>query len=128
MTLTQAWSAAIDEWLVSLRAAGQADTTLRIRRQHISQFARNGGHADPYAVTGDDLIAWFGANTWAAETRHAHMGSHRSFYGWAHHKSFVRNDPALELPKVPAHFHRVRGLSRTIRQRSRWATPTSARP
>jgi integrase len=110
MTLTPSWAAAIDGWLVSLRAGGLLETTLRTRRQHVAQFARSGGHLDPFAVTGNDLIAWFGANTWAAETRHAHIGSMRSFYAWAHHRSFVQIDPALELPKVRRTPPRARPL------------------
>jgi len=110
MNLTQDWATAIDAWLVSLRAAGQPETTLRTRRQHVSQLARSGGHGDPFAVTGEDLLTWFGAHAWAAETRHAHRGSLRSFYAWAHHRSFVQIDPALELPKVRRTPPRARPL------------------
>lgn len=110
MTLTPTWASSIDAWLVSLRAAGQPETTIRTRRQHVAQFARNGGHDDPFKVSGENLIAWFGSHTWAAETRHAHRGSLRSFYAWARHRSFVQIDPALELPKVRRTPPRARPL------------------
>lgn len=110
MNLTPAWAIAITEWLTTLRAAGQPETTLRTRRQHVAQFARNGGHDDPFAVTGDQLVTWFGSHTWAPETRHAHRGSLRSFYAWARHRSFVQIDPALELPKVRRTPPRARPL------------------
>jgi integrase/recombinase XerC len=110
MTLTQTWTDALDEWLTSLRAGGQSSTTLRTRRQHVAQFARNGGHDDPFTVTGDELIAWLGANTWKPETRYGHVGSLRSFYAWARHRSFVQTDPARELPKIRRTPPRARPL------------------
>lgn len=110
MTLTAPWASAIDEWLVSLRAAGQPETTIRVRRQQLSQLATSEHVPDPWAATLDDLLAYLGAQRWAAETRHAHRSALRGFYSWAKRRGHVGVDPALELPRVRRTPPRARPL------------------
>lgn len=100
MTLTPSWAAAIDEWIVSLAAAGQpVRTTLRLRRQHVTQLARAVGD-DPWAVTFADLVTYMGSHDWALETRYSVRCSLRGFYGWARHREYVERNPSLDLPRV----------------------------
>lgn len=110
MTLTPTWAAAIDEWLVSLRAAGQPDTTIRTRRQQLSQLATSEHVDEPWTATLDDLLAYLGAQRWAAETRHAHRSALRGFYAFAKRRGLVDVDPALELPRVRRTPPRARPL------------------
>jgi integrase len=109
MTLTPAWTAALDAWLTSLRAAGQPETTVRTRRQQVSQLATS-GHGDPWDLTNDDLVAYMGGQRWALETRHAHRSALRGFYAWAKRHGHVNVDPALELPRVRRTPPRARPL------------------
>ena len=110
MTLTPSWASAIDEWLTSLRAIGQPDTTLRTRRQQISQLATSEHAPDPWTVTNKSLLAYLGGQRWAAETRHAHRSALRGFYAWAKQSGYVERDPALELPRVRRTPPRARPL------------------
>jgi hypothetical protein len=70
----------IDDYIVTLTAAGQPATSLALRRIQLVRMARDlGGH--PTDVTAETLVAWFGNCTgWRTETR--------------------RNYRADELPKV----------------------------
>jgi integrase/recombinase XerC len=110
MTPPVQWAPAIDEWLTSLRAAGQPETTIRTRRQQLSQLATSGHGDDPWAITLDDLTAYMGSQRWALETRHAHRSALRGFYSWAKRRGHVDVDPALELPKVRRTPPRARPL------------------
>ena len=59
----------IDDYLISLAAVGQRETTIDVRRDHLSRIARGLG-CPPEAVTGELLVDWFGRQThWALETR-----------------------------------------------------------
>lgn len=110
MTPPLQWATAIDGWLTSLRAAGQPETTIRTRRQQISQLATSGHGDDPWALTLDDLLAYMGSRHWALETRHAHRSALRGFYSWARRHGHVERDPALELPRVRRTPPRARPL------------------
>ena len=69
ITPTPAAWAMIDDYLVSLAAVGQRDTTLELRRVCLLRIARGLG-CPPDAVTGELLVEWFGQQTqWAIETR-----------------------------------------------------------
>jgi integrase/recombinase XerC len=109
MTPPVQWATAIDEWLTSLRAAGQPETTIRTRRQQLSQLATS-GHGDPWDLTLDDLLDYMGSQRWALETRHAHRSALRGFYAWAKRRGHVDVDPALELPRVRRTPPRARPL------------------
>ena len=100
MSLTPAWETAIADWLTSLRAAGRPTTTIRTRRQQLQQLAKALHELDPWAVPADDLVVYLGAQTWAAETRHAHRSAIRTFYAWGLHRKHITVDPARDLPAV----------------------------
>lgn len=93
------WAGAIDGWVLALRVAGRAETTIGTRRDHVQRLSR-AMTCGPWEVTGDDLLAWAGAQTWARETRRSMRASLRSFYGWAFAAGLVDVDPSLSLPVV----------------------------
>lgn len=95
-----AWGAAISEWLGSMVRAGAPSTTVETRRQHLSRCARRVGVSDPWAVTGDHLLAYVRSASWASETARGHRTSLRVFYSWAVEAGHVVASPALVLPKV----------------------------
>jgi hypothetical protein len=63
-----AWVQPIDDYLLTLAAAGHRGTTLRTRRCHLNALARGVGCA-PDAVTAEVLVGWFGTQHWEPETR-----------------------------------------------------------
>lgn len=106
--ITAAWSAAIDAWILYLIATGAPETTRTTRRQHLERTARRIGIPDPWAVTAEQLVAYFGAQDWARETRRGHRTSLRSFYGWGLDQGHAATSPAAGLPKVPPGVPRPR--------------------
>lgn len=99
--ITALWRASIDYYLTNQRSGGAPETTLNTRRQHLQHLARH-IEAQPFDVTGDDLLAWTGAQAWARETRRGRRSTFRSFYGWAHARDLIATNPALLLPQVKA--------------------------
>ena len=64
-----AWAQIIDDYMLTLAAAGQPAASLTLRRIQLVRMARDLGGA-PADVTADTLVAWFGAQTgWKTETR-----------------------------------------------------------
>lgn len=96
--LTAAWSTALDDFEQSLKAAGRAAGTIRLRRWHLGQLG--GLYADPYAVSGDDLAAWLGGPSWAPESRKSARASLRVFYRWAAVTGRLTPSPAEHLEPV----------------------------
>jgi len=94
------WRGWIEAWLVSLRAAGRPDTTIRLRRYQLERVAEDFGPVHPGTVSGDALVAWMGSQDWQAETRRSWRSALRSFYGWAHASGRCNCDPSLALPPV----------------------------
>lgn len=99
MTLTGAWSTAIEAYLLAQRAGGSPETTLATRRQHLQHLARR-VDVEPWAMTGALLVEWAGAQAWKPETRRGRRSSFRSFYAWGLVCGHVEVSPALSLPKV----------------------------
>ena len=95
-----AWQHAKNDYTDDLRAAGRPATTIRLRRQHITQLARAVAAEDPWLVTARDLLDWFARETWARETRHSVRSSVRSFYTWAVDDGRLEQSPADRLPAV----------------------------
>ena len=93
------WSVVLDAYLVHLRAAGRADTTMRLRRMHLER-AFSCLPCDPLEVTLDALTDYMAANEWAPETRKSVRASLRGFYAWAEETERIPVDPARKLPQV----------------------------
>jgi len=95
-----AWAQIIDDCVLSLAAAGQPQTSLTLRRIQLVRMARDIG-GRPADVTGDMLVAWFGAQTgWKTETRRNYRAAVRGFWRWAYRTNRVPDHLADELPKV----------------------------
>ncbi|SEM73113.1 tyrosine-type recombinase/integrase [Cryobacterium luteum] len=99
--MTDDWLAVIDRYLIHQRAGGSPETTISTRRQHLQHLARR-IECGPWQVTGDLLLEWTGAQTWARETRRGRRSTFRSFYGWAHGRGLITVNPAIDLPRVNA--------------------------
>lgn len=92
------WGTATASWLLELRAAGTAESTIQLRLTHLRWWARVCPH--PYSATRPALIAFMACDRWAPETRRSVRSSLRTFYGWAHREGRIDEDPSLGLPKV----------------------------
>jgi integrase len=93
------WSA-IEDYLVTLAAAGQRDATIRYRRRLLCTMAR-GLRQPPAQVTAETLVAWFGRqHHWAIETRRSYRAAARGFFAWAYKTGRVPVYLCDELPKV----------------------------
>jgi integrase len=105
-----AWAQIIDEYMLSLAAAGQPAASLTLRRIQLVRMARDLG-GQPTDVTADTLVGWFGAQTgWKTETRRNYRAAVRGFWRWAYRTKRVPHHLADELPKV----------------RERWGAPQPA--
>lgn len=100
MSMNDVWASAIGEWLMGLRAIGRPETTVRVRRQQLSQLATSGVNDDPWAVTLEQLEAYLGAQRWKPETRHAHRSALVRFYGWGRSRGYIEHDPTADLASV----------------------------
>jgi integrase len=95
-----AWAQIIDDYMLSLAAAGQPSTSLTLRRIQLVRMARDIG-GSPTDVTADMLVGWFGAQTgWKTETRRNYRAAVRGFWRWAYRTKRVPDHLADELPKV----------------------------
>jgi len=99
MNITPEWRTAIDAYLVAQRAAGYKVTTTNSRKQHLQHLARAVG-GDPWAMTGDDLVEFAGAQTWAQETRRGRGNTFISFWKWGKSKGLCKRNIAKVLGRV----------------------------
>lgn len=98
--VSAAWEAAIRGWETHARAGGAPATTLRTRREHLENLARTIGVADPWEVTGPQLVAWFASREWANETRRGRRVTLLGFWRWAMETRLAIHSPAESLPRV----------------------------
>jgi hypothetical protein len=76
------WGPLIDDYLISIAAAGQRPATLDLRRDHLNHIAR-GIDCPPHAVTSERLVDWFGQQIhWKLETRRGYRNTARKFFEW----------------------------------------------
>lgn len=95
------WADAIGNWIRHLRAGGMRRDTLYTYRQRLERTARHVGIPDPWTVTDEDLLDYFGEqDEWETETRRGHRTSLRSFYAWGAERGHIDRSPALTLPRV----------------------------
>lgn len=99
-----AWASIIDDYLVTLIAAGQSRQSVELRRNQLTMFAREIG-GSPAEVSGEKLVEWLGRRTgWAAETRRSQRAALRSFFLWAYRTKRIPVHIADDLPKVRSHI------------------------
>jgi integrase/recombinase XerC len=110
--MSPAWVTAIEQFLNYMRAAGQTVASVDSRRSHLQHLARR-IEADPFDVTGQHLVAWFGRQTWAQETRRGRRTSYQVFYDWAVREELTSTNPASKLPTVKGAKPRPRPIPRS---------------
>lgn len=94
------WQPQLDEYLLTLRAAGQRPGSVRLRRQQLCRLAR-GLECPPDAVTESVLLNWFGHQQhWEPEARKSYRSAARGFFAWAERFGRLPNNPASALPAV----------------------------
>lgn len=96
-----AWAGLVDDYLEAEAGAGRSTATLATRRGHLAFMARELRCA-PAQVTEAVILAWFGRQAWATETRRSHRFTARSFFGWAHRAGHLPSNPAADLPVMKA--------------------------
>lgn len=89
----------INQFLTAERAGGAPETTLRSRRQHLTNLAR---YVPAFLlVTGDELVGWFASREWAIETRRSRRTTFRVFFTYLVEEGYREDNPALKLRRVP---------------------------
>jgi integrase len=98
-----AWAQIIEDYMLTLAAAGTPPTSLTLRRIQLVRMARDLS-GRPTDVTAESLVAWFGSQTgWKTETRRNYRAVVRGFWRWAYRTKRVPEHLADELPKVREH-------------------------
>lgn len=93
------WDSAIGLYVSYLAAGGAPSSTRATRRQHLRQVAK-GVAGSPWSVDPVELVQWFGAQSWASETRRGVRNSLIGFYRWAGEQGVVSFDVGSVLPRV----------------------------
>jgi integrase len=100
--LNKAWIKEVDDFLSHQKAGGKPETTRRARRDHLWHLARRSEAETPWEVTGDDLIAYVGAQEWAKETRRSRRATFLAFWRWGVATGRVEAVVADVLPRITA--------------------------
>ncbi|MFP1155565.1 tyrosine-type recombinase/integrase [Mycobacterium sherrisii] len=96
----EAWQRCVDDYLLTLAAAGQRPATIRLRKGILCLAARGLG-CPPAEVTADELVNWFGRQQhWSSEARHSYRSTLRGFFVWMYETDRVPVYIADALPKV----------------------------
>lgn len=95
-----AWGSMIDDYLLTLAAAGRPATTIKLRRQQLGLMSRELG-GKPTEITGERLVEWLGKHTeWRVETRRGQRSAARLFFLWAYQTKRIPAHIADDLPKI----------------------------
>ena len=98
----------VDEWILWLRARGLRTETIRVKRQHLMQFARANQQLRPQGLTVEVVLDWASNRQWRPETRHHFYGSFTQFMTWERGRRDDRRP--VEFPVV----RRPRTLARPV--------------
>lgn len=94
------WAKLLDEYMVTLAAAGQRPGSIRLRQIQLYRMAREIA-CPPHEVTASMLLGWFGhQGNWTPDARHSYRSAVRGFFAWAHQFGRISTNPAAVLPKV----------------------------
>lgn len=99
LAVPKPWLTPIADWTLALRAAGKSENTITTRADHLRRTARALPDG-PWTVTGPQLVAWVGQQTWSREGRRNVYASLRSFYKWALIAGHVNHSPSDHLPSM----------------------------
>lgn len=95
-----AWQRHVDDYLLTLRAAGQRPATIRLRRGILCLCARGLG-CPPAEVTAETLVNWLGRQQHLSpEARKSYRATLRGFYTWMYQTGRVTAYLGDALPKV----------------------------
>lgn len=89
----------IDDFLDTLRSAGQREQTILTRRRQLVRLFLDGS-MDPLTVSTTDLTRYFAARAWSPETRKSNRACVRCFFRWLQTSGRRTDDPAAALPAV----------------------------
>ena len=120
------WARAIDDYSMAQRVAGRATSTITLRRDTLSLFAR---HTDrgPWEVQLADLVDWLGSGEWSQERRRSMRTTLRGFYRWGVGLGSILENPADGLPVVKATPPNPRPTPDAIYRRAKLAADSRAR-
>jgi integrase/recombinase XerC len=116
MHIPDPWGVAINGYLRTMRAAGNPDTSINSRRQHLEHLAKRIDNNNPWTLTRDELRDWFGTHTWAIETRRGRRSSFRAFWAWGVEEGHCGTNVALGLPRVKAAIPHPRAIPEQLYQ------------
>lgn len=98
------WATAINGFALYLRNLGNKETTIRARVEHVTTLARHIGATSPWDVTGEQLLMWCGAQTWAVETRRSRRRSFDAFWQYGIAVGLTDTNAAATLPRIKTRF------------------------
>jgi integrase len=99
-TAPETWQRCIDDYLLTLAAAGQRQATIRLRKGMLCIAARGLG-CPPAEVTAENLVNWFARQQHLSpEARHSYRCALRGFFTWMYETDRTPVCIADALPKV----------------------------
>lgn len=103
MCASKQWSRDIDDFSTWLRAAGQAEGTIRLRRWGLLKLAEHAAPAGPRDITADVLHSWVANPSWSPNSRKSARATIRRFFQWENATQRRPDDPAALLlgVKIP---------------------------
>lgn len=99
-------------------AANRANSTVQLRRYHVSRLAAAHADRDPYSLIVEELAEWLAGQPWGAETRRSYRASWVTFYKWAMVTGRTSSNPAALLPVVSAPRGMPRPAPETVFRRA----------
>lgn len=93
------WQEDVAGFVRHLRAAGRAESTIRLRRMHVER-ALTWINRPTWTVRHEDLSDYMALNQWSPETRKSVRASLQAFYQWGELVGHVEVDPSRKLPNV----------------------------
>lgn len=97
MNASKQWSEDIGDFTTWLRAAGQAEGTIKLRRWGLLKLAEHGNPAGPRDITPDVLHSWIANPAWSPNTRKSARATIRRFFQWENATQRRADDPAALL-------------------------------
>lgn len=97
------WEEPLIDFVQHMRAVKASPETIRLRSYQIRHVSRYFVKRDPWSVTGRELEAVLGAETWSKSTARSHMNGWRSFYRWAiKSRAYpITLNPVEDLDEIP---------------------------
>lgn len=87
----------INNYILTLKAAGQSPKTLESRRIQLVRMAID---LNVTTVSNEELVTWLANKNWANETRKSNRAAIRGFFSYLFHTHIRTDDPAFDLPSV----------------------------